>query len=487
MKTIEFIKLISNYITGKEPVFPDTEISRITVDSREVGKGAVFFCIKGERSDGHDFIKAAFDRGAVIVAGEQPLVIDNYVCLKSVPDTLKAISAQFYGNPQKKLKMVGITGTNGKTTTSYMIENGLKDIGRTAVIGTLGYKIPGAVISAPNTTPFIWKWYELLAEMVSCNVENVVAEVSSHGLDQGRVEGTQFEVAVFTNLSRDHLDYHHNIDSYFNAKKKLFTHHLKKDGLAVINIDNFYGRKLYDELPADICRKSISLENSSADLYVQIKKEGNRGTDVIFNFSNKKIEKTVPMIGRFNVYNTACAILSCEPYLGFDESVNKVCGKIVVPGRMEMVGEKAIYIDYAHTPDALSNILKAAKEVSDKGRVIVLFGAGGDRDKGKRPEMGKVVSMMADIAIITDDNPRTENPDEIIEQIKEGCINSKCEIEVIRDRKSAIRRGIDIMSGNDILIIAGKGAENYQITGTEKRYFSDREEVETYLEELKNV
>ncbi len=488
MKITEFLKLISPYINLCGNIMDESRVvKKLSVDSREVDDKTVFFCLKGEKADGHSYIDRSIKKGVAVIVGEKDLKIDNYIKVGSTRKTLEAISSSFYGDPQNFLKMIGITGTNGKTTVSYMIENGLKEITPTAVIGTLGYKIEDKTVYVPNTTPFIWKWYELLSEIREHNVKTVVAEISSHGLDQDRIKGTLFDVAVFTNLSRDHLDYHKDEESYYQAKKKLFTCYLKKEGRAVINIDTPYGSRLFNELPCEMDKKSVSLKDKNSALYVEIISESPTGTFVNFNYKGEAAKGHVSMIGRFNVYNAACAVMAVEKFAGFKKAVENVCVKTVVSGRMEMVGGKPVFIDYAHTPDALCNILSSVKKSAEKGRIIVVFGAGGDRDKGKRKEMGKIVSEMADIAIVTDDNPRTENPQDIVKEIVDGFLKNECQKVVIHDRRKAIRHAVKLMKEDDIVIIAGKGAEDYQIVGTEKQRFSDKEEVEIILRELKDV
>jgi UDP-N-acetylmuramoyl-L-alanyl-D-glutamate--2,6-diaminopimelate ligase len=487
MKVSEFLELLFPFGILEIKSCDEREIEKITVDSREVDSKSVFFCIKGEKFDGHDFIDSASENGAVLIVGEKNIKKDNYIQVRSSLKILLDISSVFYGNPQKDLKLIGITGTNGKTTVSYLIDNGFRDNFSTAVIGTLGYKIGENNFPGVNTTPFVWKWYELLAKIRSENVGIVISEVSSHGLDQKRIEGTEFDVGVFTNLSRDHLDYHKNLEDYYQAKKKLFTVHLKKEGRAVVNIDCPYGKRLYSELPEYLEKVSVSLQDKKADLFIVIKKESSVGTEAIFYYEKDEKEILINMIGRFNVYNAGCAVMAVEKFLDFEKAAEKVCGKIVVPGRMEMVGESSVFVDYAHTPDALFNILSSVKESVGNGKIIVVFGAGGDRDRGKRAEMGRVVCQLANIAIITDDNPRTENPKEIVGEILNGFIDGKCEKRVIHDRRKAIDYAVRTMKKEDVVIIAGKGAENYQIIGNEKFRFSDKEEVEKTFRELKNV
>ncbi len=482
MKLNKFIKLISKYIISEKVVLKDVVLTNITADSREALLGSVFFCIRGENADGHDFVDQAFKNGAFLAVGENSVDRENYIRVESALSVLKEVSAIFYDNPQNKLKMIGVTGTNGKTTITHMIESGLENRLKCGVIGTLGYKFSDKVLEARNTTPFIWKWYELLNKMVLDKFEVVVSEISSHGLEQERVAGTKFDVAVFTNLSRDHMDYHFDMESYYRAKKKLFEEHLKEEGVAVINVDDIYGERLYSELSDKANKVAVSLKKKGVDLYVDVKEQTLNGSVVIFKYKDKSLKKLIPMAGRFNVYNAACSIMACERFTGFELSVANICKKISVPGRMEEIKNESVYIDYAHTPDALENILSTIKEVAGSGRIIVVFGAGGNRDKGKRPEMGRVVCKYADIVFITDDNPRNEDPSAIVTDIKSGCSQHLCDIHVIHDRSEAIKKAIDLKRRDDVVIIAGKGAENYQITKHGKKFFSDKLEVEKYFE-----
>ncbi|HNW81278.1 MAG TPA: UDP-N-acetylmuramoyl-L-alanyl-D-glutamate--2,6-diaminopimelate ligase [bacterium] len=487
MRTNDFLKIAGPFILTAVNGDLPSDLMNITADSREVKPGTVFFCLRGHNSDGHKYISSAVEKGASIVVGEDEVDASGYLRVSSVEKFLKAVSPLFYDHPEKKMKMIAVTGTNGKTSTTYIIENILKGKFSCGVTGTLGYRYPGRVIDAANTTPQNWKWYSLLNEMQNAGVEVVISEVSSHAIEEERIETTKFDIAVFTNLTMDHLDFHKDLENYFKAKKKLFTKHLKDNGTAIINIDDEYGLRLNRELPDNIRKISISTMNVNADLYIEIKDTGIDGSSVIFKYGNARHGVHIPLAGRFNIYNTASGFIAAMIVAGSEYSLKEVSKKIIVPGRLEKVGSNPVYIDYAHTPDALENVLSTLKGLNSKGRIITVFGAGGDRDRGKRPVMGEIVSKLSDIVIITDDNPRTEDPETIINEILSGCNSGNKVIEVIHDRKTAIRRAIDVRNGLDVILIAGKGAENYQITKEGKRFFSDKEEVEKYLEELQHV
>lgn len=487
MKTSDFFEILKLYTVKTNSSEWPVDLKEITADSREVSSGTVFFCIKGYNIDGHKFISKALEMGASVVVGEDENDDEKYVQVISVQNVLKSISQVFYDFPDRKMKMIGVTGTNGKTSTTYIIENILQKKFNCGVIGTIGYKYTGKTIDAANTTPQNWKWYSLLNNMQKQGVSVVISEISSHAIEEERIEKTLFDVAVFTNLTRDHLDFHKNIDNYYEAKKKLFTQHLKEGGTAIINVDDDYGMKLWNDLPESMKKLRISAFDQSAELFIKIKNIGFDGSIVDFNINGKTKEIFIPLVGKFNIYNAAGAFAASQIFAGTDYCFDTVSESITVPGRLEKIGNNSIYIDYAHTPDALENVLSTIRGLNAGGRVITVFGAGGDRDKGKRPLMGEVASRLSDIIIITDDNPRTEDPETIISEIFNGCNSGNSVIEVIHDRKTAIRKAIYLKNRNDVILIAGKGAENYQITKEGKRFFSDKEEVQKYLEELQHV
>lgn len=481
MKTIDFVDFISKFTLGSPVTDKDRELVKITADSREVAPGSVFFCIKGLNSDGHDFIEAAFEKGAALVIGEKERDGKNYIRVNSVKEVLKAVLPVFYDEPDKKMKMIGVTGTNGKTSTTFILENMLQDDMSCGVIGTLNYKYAGKLIPAQNTTPLNWKWYSLLDDMRKSGVEAVISEVSSHALAENRIEKTMFDAAIFTNLTRDHLDFHKTFENYYQAKKKLFSEHLKSGGTAVINIDDEAGKRLSEEL-SGVRQIRISEKDKSAELFMKIDRISDCGSEVVFTFSGLSKKVKIPLVGNFNIYNTAGAFAAAALFIGAEKAFERIENNVSVPGRLEKVGKHAVYIDYAHTPDAMENVLVTLRKLGIYEKIIIVFGAGGDRDSGKRPIMGETACRFADKIIVTDDNPRTEDPEKIIADILAGCPED-ADVTVINDRAEAIRKAVEIKGKNDVVLIAGKGAENYQITKSGKKFFSDRLEAEKSLGE----
>ncbi|MBR4532370.1 UDP-N-acetylmuramoyl-L-alanyl-D-glutamate--2,6-diaminopimelate ligase [bacterium] len=481
MKTIDFVDFISKFTLGSPVTDKDRELVKITADSREVAPGSVFFCIKGLNSDGHDFIEAAFEKGAALVIGEKERDGKNYIRVNSVKEVLKAVLPVFYDEPDKKMKMIGVTGTNGKTSTTFILENMLQDDMCCGVIGTLNYKYAGKLIPAQNTTPLNWKWYSLLDDMRKSGVEAVISEVSSHALAENRIEKTMFDAAIFTNLTRDHLDFHKTFENYYQAKKKLFSEHLKSGGTAVINIDDEAGKRLSEEL-SGVRQIRISEKDKSAELFMKIDRISDCGSEVVFTFSGLSKKVKIPLVGNFNIYNTAGAFAAAALFIGAEKAFERIENNVSVPGRLEKVGKHAVYIDYAHTPDAMENVLVTLRKLGIYEKIIIVFGAGGDRDSGKRPIMGETACRFADKIIVTDDNPRTEDPEKIIADILAGCPED-ADVTVINDRAEAIRKAVEIKGKNDVVLIAGKGAENYQITKSGKKFFSDRLEAEKSLGE----
>ncbi len=481
MKTTDFIDYISKFAVTSSFSGQEKELLKITADSREAAPGSVFFCIKGLNSDGHDFIEAAFEKGAALVIGEKERDGKNYIRVNSVKEVLKAVLPVFYDEPDKKMKMIGVTGTNGKTSTTFILENMLQDDMCCGVIGTLNYKYAGKLIPAQNTTPLNWKWYSLLDDMRKSGVEAVISEVSSHALAENRIEKTMFDAAIFTNLTRDHLDFHKTFENYYQAKKKLFSEHLKRGGTAVINIDDEAGKRLSEEL-ADVRQIRISEKDNSAELFMKINKISDDGSEVVFTFGGVSRKVKIPLVGNFNIYNTAGAFAAASLFIGTEKAFERIANNVSVPGRLEKVGKHAVYIDYAHTPDAMENVLITLRNLGIYEKIIIVFGAGGDRDSGKRPIMGETACRLADRIIVTDDNPRTEDPKKIISDILAGCPEN-ADVTVINDRAEAIRKAVEIKGKNDVVLIAGKGAENYQITKSGKKFFSDRLEAEKSLGE----
>lgn len=450
----------------------EIEFKGMEYDSRKIKDGDIFIALEGSISDGHKYIKQAIENGAkgVLVSKKvEPEFPVEYILVKDLRKNLGKIASNFYGYPQKKLKIIGITGTNGKTTSTYLLESilGKEKVAR---IGTVEYKIGDEVIEAPNTTPESLDIVKMCKKAVEKGLEYLVMEVSSHALSLGRVDMLEFDVASFTNLTLDHLDYHENMDNYFQAKRKLFTM-LKDSKKSSINIDDIYGDRLYKKFGG----YSYSL-TKSADLTGEIVEFHSDGQFVRLNLMGEMFEEKLAILGRYNLYNVLGVIgIALQLGIGKNIILEKLKDIKGAPGRFELVNcgqDYIVVVDYAHTGDALENILKSINELK-KGRVITVFGCGGDRDATKRPIMGEIAQRLSDIAILTSDNPRTENPHLIIEDVKKGMNGDHYLVE--EDREQAIVKAIEIAQKNDIILIAGKGHETYQILGRKKIHFDDRE------------
>lgn len=448
------------------------DYSGMEYDSRKVTEGDIFVALEGAVSDGHDYINQAIARGAKGVLVSKKVQTDfpcECILVKDLRKNLGKIASNFYNYPQRKLKIIGITGTNGKTTSTYLLES-ILGAERVARIGTVEYKIGDEIIEAPNTTPESLDVVKLCKKAVDKGLEYLVMEVSSHALSLGRVDMLEFDVASFTNLTLDHLDYHKNMDNYFEAKRKLFTM-LKKSGSDSINIDDQYGDKLYKEFGG----YSYSL-TKPADLTGEILEFHSDGQLVRLNLLGDIFEEKLSILGRYNLYNVL-GVIGIALQLGIEKEriLERIRDTKGAPGRFELVNcgqDFIVVVDYAHTGDALENILNSINELK-KGRVITVFGCGGDRDATKRPIMGGIAQRLSDIAILTSDNPRTEDPHSIIEDVKKGMNGDNYLVE--EDREKAIMKAIEIAQKNDIILIAGKGHETYQILGRKKIHFDDRE------------
>ena len=472
----------------------DIEINGIDSNSKNIKPGYMFIAISGFSSDGHDFIQNAIDNGASVIVAENT----DKVKKANIPDDITLIisentrkflalsSCNFYNNPSKKFKLIGITGTKGKTTTTFMIKEILEKAGKkVGLIGTVATYINGNKIGdSDRTTPESLELQKLFNKMVEEKVEYVVMEVSSQSLKLHRVDGCEFDLVAFTNFSEDHISEkeHPDMQDYFQSKLKLFN--MCKTGF--VNIDDLQGNKIPKMFPENditgygidnsgtFLAKDITITNSYVDFKVKI-------TD-----RNERVKVDIP--GRFTVYNALCAICICKK-LGIDaENIKTALEKIKVPGRSEMVENKLeipIMIDYAHSPESLENILRAVKSYT-RGRVISVFGCGGDRDTRKRPLMGEISGKIADYTIITSDNPRTEKPEEIVKQIEKGITKTKGKYEVIVDRKKAIEKAIKMANKNDIIVLAGKGHEPYQEINGVKHPFDERIIVTDIISKMKS-
>ncbi len=444
-------------------------------DSRKVEKGQTFIAIKGLTVDGHDFIDSAIEKGASKIISEKDLDINvPYEKVKDTSEYLKDILNKEYGKEISKLKLIGVTGTNGKTTSCYLIYQMLLNLGvNTAYIGTLGYYHKDEFIELNNTTPDILTIYKLLMHAKESECESVVMEVSSQSLSYDRLNGINFSIIAFTNLTEDHLDYHKTMENYLNAKL-LILDHLKKDTIIIANKDD----KNYIKFKKDN-HKFLTI-GYNADYEIVDFKTSPSDTDLTFKFDNCEYTVNVPLTSKFNVYNYL-TMLSIVNNYGFD--INKIVDntkKLKQPkGRCEAykVNNGTAIIDYAHTPDAVEKVINAYLELKNN-RIITLIGCGGDRDPKKRPIMGEIATRLSDYVILTSDNPRTEDPISIIDDMIKGI--KKDNYEVIVDRKEAIKKAIDLMEKDDILLILGKGHENYQIIGKTKYHLDDSEEVLNY-------
>ena len=463
------------------------DVNEIKYDSRAVKEGDMFIAIVGFKTDGHEYLKSSIDNGAKVLVIEQ-----NKLDISLIPEEITVIvtsntrkfmamaACNFYNHPSRDFKLVGITGTKGKTTTTYMIKTILERAGRkVGLIGTIANMIGNEEVEASRTTPESVDLQKLFRQMADANCDVVVMEVSSHALALDRVYGSSFDMAVFTNLSEDHLDFHKTFDDYFAAKSILFT--MAKEGF--INADDMYARKLMDIAKCPVT--TFGIDNnpfvSARDIIIT-----NTYSDFKISM-NRMIQRIkVPIPGRFTVYN-ALAAICVTAKLG--ASVEDMClglEEVKVPGRSEVVPSTrdfVVMVDYAHTPASLEGILRAVKTYT-RGRVICVFGCGGDRDPFKRPMMGEISGKLADITYITSDNPRTEDPAEIIRQIEEGIKKTKGEYKIVQNRKKAIQQAIRRARKNDIVVIAGKGHETYQEINGVKNHFDDREVAADALKHL---
>ena len=487
MKLIDVLKGVENY---KAKGDLEVEINNIDNNSKNIKEGDVFIAIKGFDFDGHDFVSDAVKQGAIAVvldmsADLKKIKISKNTTVILVENTRKCLAkmaSNFYGNPAKKLRLVGVTGTKGKTTTTFMIKSILEKAGKkVGLIGTVANYIGDKCLGeSSRTTPDSLELQRIFAQMVKEKVDIVVMEVSSQSLKLDRVAFCEFEYGVFTNFYKDHISpkEHPDLEDYFNSKSKLFT--MCKQGF--INADDFKGTKIQalnsscefktygiDNF-ADMLAKDITITNKSVDYKLKIQDR------------NERIKVNIP--GRFSVYNSLAAISVALKYGATVENIKDALLEITVPGRSEMVAndkELAIMIDYAHTAESLQSILQAVKSYT-KGNVICVFGCGGDRDSSKRPLMGEAVGKIADLAIITTDNPRTENPMDIINEIEKGIKKTKGKYKVIEDRKEAIKEAIKVASKRDIIVLAGKGHEPYQEINGTKYPFDERIIVKEIME-----
>lgn len=458
----------------------DREITALVSDSRQTGPATLYVAVQGTLADGHDYIDAAADKGAeAIVCEKLPGEINADVTYILVQDSARALgklAANFYGKPSEKLSLIGITGTNGKTSVTTMLFDIFKNLGfKSALISTVEYRIADKILPSTHTTPDVITLNKLLSQAVDAGCEYAFMEVSSHGIHQRRTEGLNFKVAGFTNITHDHLDYHHTFSEYLKTKKQFFDN-LSPDAVAITNFDDKNGSVMLQNTKAK--KKSYALK-TMADYHGKVIEADFNG--MLINFQGKEFWTTFS--GKFNAYNLLLAY-AVAVECGFDtEDVLKAISTLSrVKGRFETLksdGGIFFVIDYAHTPDALDNILESINEIRTKNeRLITVFGCGGDRDHEKRPEMGKIATRKSTLAIITSDNPRTEKPEDIIKEIEAGVEpQNYSKYTSIPDRRDAIKMAIKFAEPKDIILVAGKGHENYQEINGERVHFDDKETV----------
>lgn len=483
--TIEQLVSVLNNVEVKGDV--NKEIEFITHDSRRVRKNTLFVCICGTRVDGNKFIPQAIEAGACAIMTEKDVEVPADITVIKVPNMREAMELAvpyFYDYPGKKMRMIGVTGTNGKTSSTYMLRDILRKTGyKVGVIGTIKIMIEDEEMPIHNTTPDVIDLQEILDKMYKQNIDYVVMEVSSHALDMNRIAGCEYDTAMFTNLTQDHLDYHKTMENYALAKAKLFDslsapNLVKSDKNAVINLDDELGSKtMIEHTKCNLITYGIKNDAVLKAENVEIKASG-ASFDV--KYKDDCVHFDLKVTGMFNVYNILGVIgVALAEKISFDIIKETLEAFEAVAGRFELVRQGqdfSVIVDYAHTPDGLENVLKTAREIAKK-RLIVVFGCGGDRDRTKRPIMGRIAAQLADVVIATSDNPRTEDPEFILSEVEAGVIPALHGNfhEKITDRRTAIFRAIELAQKDDIVLIAGKGHENYQILKTGTIHFDDKE------------
>lgn len=470
-------ELLKNVKTEQIYNEANPEITDVCYNSLNVKEGSVFVAISGFKTDGHKYVASACRNGAKAVICERYIdgVDVPQIIVKNSRIAEAQVSANFFGNPSANMKLIGITGTNGKTTVTYLVKQVLDKCGyKTGLIGTNQNMIGDIVLETGRTTPDSFELQKLFKRMADSGVQYVIMEVSSHALELNRVYGCRYAVGAFTNLTQDHLDFHITMDNYAKAKSKLF----KMSGAVVINVDDEYGKQMLEETSDNVTTYGVREVSKLRAEDVILSRTG-------INFKIDDMDFKLGIPGEFSVYNALCAIGICLN-LGIELKVirNALLSAHGVKGRAELVDvgnkEFSVMIDYAHTPDGLENILKTARGFA-QGRVVILFGCGGDRDNAKRAIMGKIAGSLADFSVITSDNPRSENPMDIIKMIEEGIKQTDSEYIVVEDRRDAIKYVLNNAQKDDVIILAGKGHETYQIIGNETIHFDEREVVKEIL------
>jgi UDP-N-acetylmuramoyl-L-alanyl-D-glutamate--2,6-diaminopimelate ligase len=507
MKLSQLLRAITDFqLHGDDSV----TISAVSCDSRNVTSGTLFFALRGTTVDGHNYIKAAVQSGATAIILEDETNAPTgipWVKVSNGRSVMACMAAEFYGNPTLGLPLVGITGTNGKTTTTYLIEAILAAAGMApAVLGTISYRFGATRIEASHTTPESTELQGAFHQLINAGARSFVMEVSSHALEQKRVDSCHFDVGIFSNLTRDHLDYHQTMESYLGAKQRLFSELLhpttkKPRRRAVINMDDPYGAAIAGKTSCPVITYGIQYQGDVQVTELSSSVNGFSGTLVT---PKGKVSFTSKLVGRFNLSNILAAV---SAGIALDLPLEAIKTGIethtTVPGRMERVDNSrgiTLLVDYAHTGDALENVLTTLKELAT-GRIITVFGCGGDRDPGKRPIMGRIAAQLSDLAIVTSDNPRTEDPFTILAQVKAGITTlgsheyalnelsdsfDKKGFVMLENRAAAIRLAVRLAKAGDIVLLAGKGHEDYQIIGKTKHHFDDREQAAQACVELDN-
>lgn len=459
------------------------EITDVTCNSEKIKQGSLFVCIAGEHFDSHTIAAECLKKGAAAVVCERDLGLKEQILTENTRKAYGTICCNYFGNPAKRFKLIGVTGTNGKTTVTTLIKNILSSCGmKTGLIGTIQNEIGDTVLPTDKTTPDAYDLQKLFLRMAEEGCEYVVMEVSSHALDQYRIGNIRYEVAVFTNLTQDHLDYHKTMENYFDAKKRLFD----IADVGIVNVDDLYGRQLSMLSGCQVV--TYSLLNDKADFFATDIECSSFGVSFHFECNNILSKINFAMPGMYSVQNALAAAAVCrEVGISLERIVQTLNHTSGVRGRSEIIDtgrEFSVICDYAHTPDGLKNILPSIKKFT-KGRLITLFGCGGNRDVGKRPIMGEVAAEYSDFLIVTSDNPRMEDPDAIIRDILTGVEKHQTEYVVVPNRKEAIFYAIGHALPGDVVVLAGKGHEDYQVIGNEKIHFDEREIVREALEALK--
>lgn len=465
----------------------DIDIKGIKNNSKLIEKGDLFIAEKGYTVDGHDYIHSAIENGALAVVSEKYIENQN-ITLIQVEDSLQAMakfSSNFYKRPWEKMNLIGITGTNGKTSTTYLIKSILEEAGeKIGIIGTNGALIGSKKIDITNTTPNSLVLHGILNQMVEEGIDTCIMEVSSHALDLNRVEYMSFDLGLFTNLSKDHLDHHRNMENYFQSKKKLFS---QSKRVNIVNIDDDYGKRLVDEIESDIPLISFGIKEK-AEVYASHIKHGLSFIEFKLNLPDESIDIRLNTPGEFSVYNALAAASLAYSYKISIEDIKRGLEALEgVRGRFEVVPtptDFTVIIDFAHTADGLENVLGVIDEFA-RARKIVVFGAGGNRDRTKRPEMGYTVGKHADLSIVTSDNPRREDPEAIVDDVIKGSVEAGGDYVKIVDRKEAIHHALDIAKKDDIILLAGKGHETYIDIDNKKIEFDERQIVIDYLKNNK--